>query len=1435
MKFTITRGVLTSVIESPDETICVIPDEVKTIGNGKDSVFTSRQHESTISEVIIPEGVTKIEKYAFSHMSKLKKVTIPSTVKVIEKWAFESSSIESIVFSGAPIKIGAYAFSFCADLKELVNLSEDVEWGDGVFWGCTSMGTGQAMRVYRDMLLKYEIQDTAPVFPNSIKRICAGSLGTNKIDKLVIPESIEVVEYYNHLSYLDLVIWKRRFKAFSDLQKERIQEEVPVMFALGDEKTECRVVFNDVLMKKTAMLDEKHISWLHYDSLLTTKKAKLKAVPTTLAMACRLRWPVDLADEYADIYRETVKKNIKQVMPYLDLLKEDNMVGFLMKAGLLDESGRVSVKKHEKPVMENTDVKTPTQLRKEWNYKQLEDGSVRLTSYKGADTQIKIPAAIGKYKVSSIGDMCLSADSYYADEEQEKIRRAITSVEVPEGIIEIQDNAFGGDDSLETVRLPESLKKIGSYAFFGCDKIRQLDSSGKIELGEKVFSCCPALEDDHGFYIFQDVLYSYQGDEEHLTIPATVHRIEPNAFSKLNNLKSIVFPEGMTEFSEDTIWNVPNLERLTFPATMATVNFSGLVSDKTIVIRGYSGSVVEEACKDKTDLQFESIGELPKLEFIIQDGVLIEYRGDEKQVQVPDGVTAIRGRKKGYNFVGAFAFNDQIESVILPESVVEIGFRAFQGATSLKTIDIPMTVTLAERSAFEGTPWLHFKKGLVYAGSVLIDCISSKKEIETLEIREGTKRVDKHAFWGKTIKNLLVPSSVTEIQQGSIHGAVTNLNDVAILKCHGGVLHKKSKLPTAFKIFYTGEPEDTAWIVLFQKETPWKNALKKMAELHVEELDQTYRQLSKLILETEAFDKSMAQNAVDYALAYHNLVSSDALKEIYHALEKRFPACLERLNNHSGFMLAMENIREDLSKLHPVEAKVVEKLPKVPSFTKVLDNVSVGVSYKDASGVCAPRVLAYVVYSYINQFRTEDVKSYSTYMNTCPKYDYVLEADEIAETLDRRELVEALMRLGHSFGGAYWIPAARFADEKATVELTGLLKNWSNWGKYGGTGRQTIMIVHGAMELNNTRAAMFYFDRLGWLGKYAARRGMDEETLRDTVLSDFGFDENREITYDLVGNKVIVRMDQDLNLTLFDVNAGKIVKSMPKKAADAEAWEKAKTDFNDLKKNIRKTITNRKHILFQDFLSGREQEAKVWRKVYIENPVLHALAQLVVWEQDHRFFTLDPQGAVLSDGARYSLTESQVLVAHPMNMGDEIEAWQKYFMERNLKQPFEQVWEPVYSENDIQTDRYIGSVLPVFQFVGKEKDGIRVEGLYSYSENFYLKLEDCSLDSKASEYRWIPGYTDQATFTLGRFEYAAFTRRVNHIVYLLDKWTITDRLLKDDVSTISLLASFNEAQILDFIHLVSENGNCPNITAALLEYKQNKYPDTDPMAVFVLE
>ena len=93
--------------------------------------------ESTITKVIIPEGIEKINAYAFANLTALEEVVLPSTLESIEYGAFYGcSSLQTITFSGENnLKIiNQGAFQEC-DLRGTLDLSAVCVISDYAFAG----------------------------------------------------------------------------------------------------------------------------------------------------------------------------------------------------------------------------------------------------------------------------------------------------------------------------------------------------------------------------------------------------------------------------------------------------------------------------------------------------------------------------------------------------------------------------------------------------------------------------------------------------------------------------------------------------------------------------------------------------------------------------------------------------------------------------------------------------------------------------------------------------------------------------------------------------------------------------------------------------------------------------------------------------------------------------------------------------------------------------------------------------------------------------------------------------------------------------------------------------------------------------------------------------------------------------------------------------
>lgn len=94
---------------------------------------------TSLTNVVLPEGITSIPENAFRDCTSLTEFEIPENVTAIGEGAFQGSSIKSVVIPANIYNVGARAFKNCTSLTSVSLPSTLSELQQQSFMGCTSL------------------------------------------------------------------------------------------------------------------------------------------------------------------------------------------------------------------------------------------------------------------------------------------------------------------------------------------------------------------------------------------------------------------------------------------------------------------------------------------------------------------------------------------------------------------------------------------------------------------------------------------------------------------------------------------------------------------------------------------------------------------------------------------------------------------------------------------------------------------------------------------------------------------------------------------------------------------------------------------------------------------------------------------------------------------------------------------------------------------------------------------------------------------------------------------------------------------------------------------------------------------------------------------------------------------------------------------------
>ena len=147
-----------------------------------------------------------------------------------------------------------------------------------------------------------------------------------------------------------------------------------------------------------------------------------------------------------------------------------------------------------------------------------------------------------------------------------------------------------------------------------------------------------------------------------------------------------------------------------------------------------------------------------------------------KLIHVPTHLTSYtikEGTKViGYYYIGAFNGCTSLQSLVIPDSVTEIGgWNAFNGCTSLQSLVIPDSVTKIGGNTFSGCTSLQSVVIPDGCNKIGWNTFRGCTSLQSLVIPDGVTYIGDYAFCGCTsLQSVVIPDSVTEIGESVFSG-----------------------------------------------------------------------------------------------------------------------------------------------------------------------------------------------------------------------------------------------------------------------------------------------------------------------------------------------------------------------------------------------------------------------------------------------------------------------------------------------------------------------------------------------------------------------------------------------------------------------------------------------------------------------------------------
>lgn len=326
-----------------------------------------------------------------------------------------------------------------------------------------------------------------------------------------------------------------------------------------------------------------------------------------------------------------------------------------------------------------------------------------------------------------------------------------TDVVIPEtykgkSVVKIENGAFDDCKNVLSLVIPDSVTEVEINALNGLRNLQKLTAPAVALSSVSKIQKIDTLIVTSGEAIAENAVSGWDYLKS-VTLPDTLKTIEYSGFAHCELLEQISLPEGLTSIGAYAFNNCALLKQIELPDSVESIGnyaFGKCASLETVSLSkslSTVGNWVFASCNSLINLTIspENANYYSAGNCIIERGTHTLVLGCLGSIIPNDGTIKIIGHH-------AFASQETLVSITLPDSVTTIETYAFDGCSSLVSVDLGKSFTTFERYSFTDCPSIEY---FTYPGTMA----------------EFTANVDQDTDYMKTGQNVIYKCSDGNVER----------------------------------------------------------------------------------------------------------------------------------------------------------------------------------------------------------------------------------------------------------------------------------------------------------------------------------------------------------------------------------------------------------------------------------------------------------------------------------------------------------------------------------------------------------------------------------------------------------------------------------------------------------------------------------------------